>query len=426
MSDAQWYFMTRGERTGPISQAALMSRARSGLLSRDELVWRDGFTNWVPAGTIKGLFLAPPPAPSAKVQLTWWQRLFRSQTSAINEKRTAVAPPANKKPTKRVSKIVCAANRKMIAQLRDDAVDTQLVAAEMIRVRVRLNPVNIQIHNFIECIDPITEDTPRHEIAQIVQSAMQSVNLANAVSELDKALTFVADFGAEMIQDGASGLIKVWPKARQFIRHRWLDDSAKAAKDIRKQLCCAVQAHRQDLAVIEKHFGQLQEFHPRYHTIMTRNEFWQSSFKTGLRVAAQFIDGGLGLSAVVVGFGADVWNNLRQKDDDKFLGSFEIAFEEFRSTTLAFTHKTEQEVEVVISAFVNDLNDFYQEIIAVLEGIIDRTDISKIYHALHDQDADEKIDDDRKAFLEIVMSNLRDQKVSVRSEANIKRMLGLP
>ena len=259
MSDAQWYFMTRDERTGPISQAELMSRAQSGLLNRDELVWRDGFTKWVSAGTIKGLFPAPPPAPSAKARLTWWQRLFRSQTSAINEKRTAVAPPANKKPTKQVSKFICAANRKMIAQLRDDAVDTQLVAAEMIRVRVRLNPVNIQIHNFIECIDPITEDTPRHEIAQIVQSAIQSVNLANAVSELDEALNVVTDMGAERIQDSVSGLVNVWPKARQFIRHHWLDDSVKAAEDIRKKLCCAVHSspprprrHRETLPAVAR------------------------------------------------------------------------------------------------------------------------------------------------------------------------------
>ena len=296
----------------------------------------------------------------------------------------------------------------------------------MIRVRVRLNPVNKQIHNFIECIAPITDDTPPppHEIAQIVQSAMQSVNLANAVSELDKALTFVADFGAEMIQDGASGLIKVWPKARQFIRHRWLDDSAKAAKDIRKQLCCAVQAHRQDLVIIEKHFQQLQEFHPRYHAIMTRNEFWQTGIGT-LRFAAQFLDGGLGLSAGVVGFGAHVWDAWREKSDAKFGESFGNALDEFCNTGLAFTQKTEQEVEVVISAFVNDLNDFYQDIIAFLEGVIDTTDISKIYHALHDPDADDKIDDDRKVFLEIVMSNLREQNISARSEANIKRMLGI-
>ena len=252
---------------------------------------------------------------------------------------------------------------------------------------------------------------------------MQSVNLANAVSELDEALNVVTEMGAELIQDSVSGLVKVWPKARQFIRHHWLDDSVKAAEDIRKKLCCAVQAHRQDLVVIEKHFRQLQEFHPRYHAIMTRNEFWQTSIQTGLHFAAGFFGGGLGMG--VAAFGTRAWDTWRQKPDADFVESFGNAVEEFCSTTPAFTQKTEQEVEVVISAFVNDLNDFYQDIIAFLEGVIDTTDISKIYHALHDPDADDKIDDDRKVFLEIVMSNLREQNISARSEANIKRMLGI-
>ena len=311
----------------------------------------------------------------------------------------------------------------MIAQLRDDAVDTQLVAAEMIRVRVRLNPVNIQIHNFIECINPITDDPPPHEKAQIVQSAMQSVNLANAVLELDEALYVVAAIGATRIQVFTSRLVKVWPKARQFIRHQWLDDSEKAAKDIGEQLYCAVQAHRHDLVVIEKHFLQLQEFHPRYHAIMTRNNFWKTGFKTGLRIAAGIVGDELGEGVAAVG--TYVWDAWREKSDTKFCESFGNALDDFCSTTQAFTEKTVQEVEVVTSAFVNDLNDFYQDIIAFLEGVIDTKDISKIYHALHDPDADDKIDDDRKDFLEIVMSNLRD-KVSARSEANIKRMLGLP
>jgi len=417
--------MKNGESTGPISQVELRSRAQSGLLSRDELVWRDGLTDWLTAGTIKGLFLAPPLAPNAKTRLSWWGWLFRAHKSRTSAETISVLPPANRKLTKLAPKIDRAANRKMIAQLRDDAVDTQLVAAEMIRVRVRLNPVNIQIHNFVECIEQIPEDTPPHETARIVQSAMQSVNLANAASELDKALTFVADFGAEMIQDGASGLIKVWPKARQFIQHHWLNDSTKAAEDIRERLYCAVQAHRQDLVVIEKHFRQLQEFHPRYHAIMTRKDFLRTSIGTGLRFAAPFLDGGLGLSASVAGFGAHVWDAWRGKSDAEIVESFGNAVEEFCNTTQAFTVKTEQEVEVVISAFVNDLNHFYQDIIAFLEGVIDKTDISKIYHSLHDPDPEKKFDDDSNDFLAIVMSNLREQKVSVRSEANIKQMLGI-
>ena len=43
---------------------------------------------------------------------------------------------------------------------------------------------------------------------------MQSVNLANAVSELDEALNVVTEMGAELIQDSVSGLVKVWPNGQ--------------------------------------------------------------------------------------------------------------------------------------------------------------------------------------------------------------------
>lgn len=423
--------MKNGERTGPISQADLLSRAESGLLNRDELVWRDGFTDWVAAGTIKGLFRSPPPAPTAKNRMSWWQRVFRVQIFSNNGEANSDLLAVNRKATKRVPKVDHVANRKMIAQLRDDATDAQLVYAEMIRVSLRLNPVKIQIHSFIESIEKITDETPRPEIAQIVQSAIESVDLAKAVTELDKALTIVEDLGAKLIQDYASCLLKVWPKARQYIRHRWLDDSAKAAAQIREQLRCAVQAHQDDLVVIEKHFRQLQEFHPRYHAIMTRNDFWQTSvqksFKFAARVFGDQLGGELGdvVGSGVAALGTHVWDAWRQKTDAKFVELFEQAYADFFRTTVAFTEKTEQEVEVVISAFVNDLNQFYQDIIAVLESAIEKTDLSKIYSKLHDPNAEEKIDDDRNVILELVMSNLRDQKISTRSEVNIKHMLGI-
>ena len=236
MSDAQWYVMTNGERTGPISQVDLLSRAEAGLLNRDELVWRDGFTEWVSAGTIKGLFRAPPPAPHAEARRSWWKWLFRAPSHEPNARKVAPAPLAKSKPANRGSKIDRAANRKMIAQLRDDAADSQLLVAEMIRVTVRLNPVNRQIRDFIEYVDPITEHTPRHEKAQIVQTAMQSVDVASAVLELNESLDLVTEIAPEMLRRHAADLLKVWPKSRQFIRHRWLDDSFKAGDDIRQQM----------------------------------------------------------------------------------------------------------------------------------------------------------------------------------------------
>ena len=80
---------------------------------------------------------------------------------------------------------------------------------------------------------------------------------------------------------------------------------------------------------------------------------------------------------------------------------------------------------MVISVFLKDLCDFNQATIAALEGFIEKADLSKIYHKLHDPDPDEKVDDDDKEILGVVLSNLRDQKISARSEANIREMMGI-
>ena len=153
----------------------------------------------------------------------------------------------------------------------------------------------------------------------------------------------------------------------------------------------------------------------------TRSEFLQ----TGLRVARFFGNELVDVLSVVGGIGASLWNNWRDKTDAEFEQSFWIAVNEFSSKTLEFTQKTEQEVELVISVFLKDLCDFNQATIAALEGFIEKADLSKIYHKLHDSDPDEKVDDDDKEILGVVLSNLRDQKISARSEANIREMMGI-
>jgi hypothetical protein len=63
-----WYYHKAGREHGPISYDTLQELANTGTLDRNcDKVWRDGFANWVPAGTIKGLFKAPPPCFSATV-----------------------------------------------------------------------------------------------------------------------------------------------------------------------------------------------------------------------------------------------------------------------------------------------------------------------------------------------------------------------
>jgi len=391
VADADWHVMRHGTSEGPLSHSELQSRAQAGTLDRTDLVWQDGLPDWVQAGTIKGLFRAPPPPPRTTL---------------------AATASANGAASNRIDPV---ANRRMISQLRDDAADTQLAWAEMMRVGVRLNPVNIQIHNFLGFINQVVEGTPRHEIARLAQEAMQQVDLTNAAPMLDESLDGITAVGPEFVKGCTSELLAVWPEVTQFVQHRWLDDSAKEGENLRQQLRRAVQAHRQDLVVIQNHFRQLQEFHPRYHAIMTRNSVWDYV----LVFAAGFFGGGIGA------IGAQVWDDWRGKSDTDFAQSFGNAVNQFRGAALSFTQKTEQEVESVVAAFLKDLHGFTLGTISALESVADSKDLTPIYHKLHDPDPANAPDEDGKQFFEIVLSNLRDQKISSRSESNIREVLGM-
>lgn len=54
-----WYYAQNNERRGPVSFAKLKAMAAEGWLGRDDLVWRQGMANWVPARDAEGLFANP-------------------------------------------------------------------------------------------------------------------------------------------------------------------------------------------------------------------------------------------------------------------------------------------------------------------------------------------------------------------------------
>lgn len=76
-----WYYEKQGQRHGPIDTDELKAMARSGDLSPNDLVWKQGMDGWTKASQIKGLLptapaagIAPPPLPdgsgSARLQVT--------------------------------------------------------------------------------------------------------------------------------------------------------------------------------------------------------------------------------------------------------------------------------------------------------------------------------------------------------------------
>lgn len=59
----QWYVCRDQEQEGPISSAQLRNLASSGSLQAEDLVWKEGLSEWVPARKVKDLFVKPPASP---------------------------------------------------------------------------------------------------------------------------------------------------------------------------------------------------------------------------------------------------------------------------------------------------------------------------------------------------------------------------
>ncbi len=60
-----WYYNDENRTFGPLSEEELKTLATSGKLKPTDKVRREGMTNWLPAGRVKGLFANATPPPSA-------------------------------------------------------------------------------------------------------------------------------------------------------------------------------------------------------------------------------------------------------------------------------------------------------------------------------------------------------------------------
>lgn len=56
MSAVEWFFARDNKQQGPVSAVELRQLAQTGQLRQEDLVWREGMTDWLPAGKVKGLF----------------------------------------------------------------------------------------------------------------------------------------------------------------------------------------------------------------------------------------------------------------------------------------------------------------------------------------------------------------------------------
>ncbi len=86
---AEWFYAKNKQKVGPVTEEQLKELVRSGELSRNDMVWKEGMAKWTEAGQVEGLFPAPanltagppplpPDEPAPTKQRTsedWWKRL---------------------------------------------------------------------------------------------------------------------------------------------------------------------------------------------------------------------------------------------------------------------------------------------------------------------------------------------------------------
>ncbi len=59
----QWHCLIGGQQYGPVSEEDLRAWIRQGRVRPADMVWSDGMADWVPAGSVPGLFAGAGPVP---------------------------------------------------------------------------------------------------------------------------------------------------------------------------------------------------------------------------------------------------------------------------------------------------------------------------------------------------------------------------
>ena len=86
---ADYHYSHDGQSFGPVSVEQLRQLALAGQLTATDLVWKEGMTEWVPAGRFKGLI---PAAPAAAVRVA--QPTVIPTADAAHEFRLSEPAPA--------------------------------------------------------------------------------------------------------------------------------------------------------------------------------------------------------------------------------------------------------------------------------------------------------------------------------------------
>src|SRR5881409_2326249 len=76
-----WFYVQNGKQIGPVPAAQFDDLVRSGRITPETLIWREGLANWQPFGTVTGIPStlpsppAPPPLPGAPLPVVSGARI---------------------------------------------------------------------------------------------------------------------------------------------------------------------------------------------------------------------------------------------------------------------------------------------------------------------------------------------------------------
>lgn len=280
----------------------------------------------------------------------------------------------------------------------------------MFLVVVRLNPAHVSAYTLNESIGSITDTMSRPEIANLVGSALEEADLSNARADLASSHDAIWQMANGMISEIEMPLKREFPSYSEYVSgHEWIDSPQKTGEAFADRIYRQVNMHAHELEIIEKHYTQLVEFFPRYYEIMNRSGFWSGV----LGFAASFFGGELGAA------GVETWNNWQEKSDQEFLNSYGGAVDEFTSSAVLFTQKTEEAITPVVDQFADDYVTSSNVIYDGLEkAMLAGHDILPVCNALFY--VDEPLDDDTLEFFEIVIQNLKDEGLSAKDESELR------
>jgi hypothetical protein len=77
-----WYFSQHGTNHGPVDFAHLQRLASSGQIVAEDMVWQEGFSEWVAAGRVPGLMKAAVGSPSLQPSDVYYRAMAPSNSRA--------------------------------------------------------------------------------------------------------------------------------------------------------------------------------------------------------------------------------------------------------------------------------------------------------------------------------------------------------